>query len=141
MSREFLRDQADVVAGQISNNRVEQVLEGQDIAIVTDHRRRRVTGADRAAVRAARAVDCREVLPARPVSGVSGRLNVEARPSGAGGFALVQETETTGTYRKLVRNILFALGIGLAVACLAGPGPGHRSWPARYAESPPSPTR
>ncbi|MEV6717182.1 HAMP domain-containing sensor histidine kinase [Lentzea sp. NPDC051208] len=120
VSREFLRSQADVVAGQISNNRVEQILEGQDIAIVRITASGDVTGADRAAVRAVRAVDYREVLSGSPVSGVSGRLNVEARPSGAGGFALVQETETSGTYRKLVRNILGALGIGLAVACLAG---------------------
>ncbi|MFJ8966397.1 histidine kinase dimerization/phospho-acceptor domain-containing protein [Lentzea sp. NPDC102401] len=120
VSRESLRSQADVVAGQISNNRVEQILEGQDIAIVRITAAGDVTGADRAAVRAVRAVDYRGVLSGSPVSGVSGRLNVEARPSGAGGFALVQETETTGTYRKLVRNILGALGIGLAVACLAG---------------------
>ncbi|MDX8050090.1 HAMP domain-containing sensor histidine kinase [Lentzea sp. BCCO 10_0798] len=120
VSREFLRSQADVAAGQISNNRVEQILEGQDIAIVRITASGDVTGADRAAVRAVRAVDYREVLSGSPVSGVSGRLNVEARPSGAGGFALVQETETSGTYRKLVRNILGALGIGLAVACLAG---------------------
>ncbi|SDK31970.1 Signal transduction histidine kinase [Lentzea albidocapillata subsp. violacea] len=119
VSREFLRSQADVVAGQISNNRVEQILEGQDIAIVRITASGEVTG-DRAAVRAVRAVDYREVLSGSAVSGVSGRLNVEARPSGAGGFALVQETETSGTYRTLVRNILGALGIGLAVACLAG---------------------
>ncbi|MCX2953769.1 HAMP domain-containing sensor histidine kinase [Lentzea sp. NEAU-D7] len=120
VSREFLRSQADVVAGQISNNRVEQILEGQDIAIVRITASGDVTGADRAAVRAVRSVDYRKVLSGSAVSGVSGRLNVEARPSGAGGFALVQETETSGTYRKLVRNILGALGAGLAVACLAG---------------------
>ncbi|RDI20255.1 HAMP domain-containing sensor histidine kinase [Lentzea flaviverrucosa] len=120
VSREFLRSQADVVAGQISNNRVEQILEGQDIAIVRITASGDVTGTDRAAVRAVRAVDYRGVLSGSAVSGVSGRLNVEARPSGAGGFALVQETETSGTYRKLVRNVLGALGIGLAVACLAG---------------------
>ncbi|MET9231273.1 HAMP domain-containing sensor histidine kinase [Lentzea sp. NPDC003310] len=120
VSREFLRSQADVVAGQISNARVEQILEGQDIAIVRITADGDVTGEDRAAVRAVRTVDYRKVLSGSPVSGVSGRLNVEARPSGAGGFALVQETETSGTYRKLVRNILLALGIGLAVACLAG---------------------
>ncbi|MDX3663942.1 HAMP domain-containing sensor histidine kinase [Streptomyces sp. ID05-26A] len=120
VSREFLRSQADVVAGQISNNRVEQILEGQDIAIVRITASGDVTGSDRAAVRAVRAVDYRKVLSGSPVSGVSGRLNVEARPSGAGGFALVQETETTGTYRKLIRNIMIALGVGLAVAVLAG---------------------
>lgn len=120
VSREFLRSQADVVAGQISNNRVEQILEGQDIAIVRITASGDVTGTDRAAVRAVRAVDYRGVLSGSAVSGVSGRLNVEARPSGAGGFALVQETETRGTYRKLVRNVLGALGVGLAVACLAG---------------------
>ncbi|GHH61754.1 HAMP domain-containing sensor histidine kinase [Lentzea cavernae] len=119
VSREFLRSQADVVAGQISNNRVEQILEGQDIAIVRITAAGDVTGTDRAAVRAVRAIDYRKVLSGSPASGVSGRLNVEARPSGAGGFALVQQTETTGNYRKLVRNVLFALGIGLVVAALA----------------------
>ncbi|NKE59084.1 HAMP domain-containing histidine kinase [Lentzea sp. PSKA42] len=120
VSREILRSQADVVAGQISNNRIEQVLEGQGIAIVRISASGEVSGADRSAVRAAREVGVGRVLGGSPVSGVSGRLNVEARPSGAGGFALVQETETGTTYRKLVRNVLFALGIGLAVACLAG---------------------
>jgi two-component system, OmpR family, sensor kinase len=117
VSREILRSQADVVSGQISNARIEQVLEGQGIAIVRISAAGEFSGSDRAAVRAAR-----EVAAGRdaPFSGVSGRLNVEARASGAGGFALVQETETSNTYRKLVRNILFALGIGLAVACLAG---------------------
>ncbi|MFD4643263.1 histidine kinase dimerization/phospho-acceptor domain-containing protein [Lentzea sp. NPDC058436] len=120
VSREFLRSQADVVAGQISNNRVEQILEGQGIAIVRITAAGDVTGQDRAAVRAVRSVDYRKVLSGSAVSGESGRLNVEARPSGAGGFALVQQTETSGTYRKLVRNILFALGVGLLVAALAG---------------------
>ncbi|MEU0883238.1 HAMP domain-containing sensor histidine kinase [Lentzea sp. NPDC005914] len=120
VSREFLRSQADVVSGQISNNRIEQVLEGQGIAIVRISPAGELSGSDRAAVRAAREVNVERVRNGPPVSGVSGRLNVEARASGAGGFALVQETETGNTYRKLVRNIIFALGIGLAVACLAG---------------------
>ncbi|MCG8926822.1 sensor histidine kinase KdpD [Lentzea sp. CC55] len=120
VSREILRSQADVVAGRISDDRVERVLEDQGIAIVRISATGEVTGPDRAAVRAARDVGVREVLSGSPVSGVSGRLNVEARPSAAGGFALVQETETGGTYRKLVRNIVFALGVGLLVAALAG---------------------
>ncbi len=120
VSREFLRSQADVVSGQISNNRIEQVLEGQGIAIVRISAAGEVSGSDRAAVRAAREVHVDRVVGGSPVSGVSGRLNVEARASGAGGFALVQETETGNTYRKLVRNIIFALGVGLLVACLAG---------------------
>jgi two-component system OmpR family sensor kinase len=120
VSREILRSQADVVSGQISNNRIEQVLEGQGIAIVRISAAGEVTGSDRAAVRAARDVGVSQVLGGPPVSGVSGRLNVEARASGPGGFALVQETETSNTYRKLIRNILFALGVGLLVACLAG---------------------
>ncbi|MGW4209685.1 ATP-binding protein [Lentzea sp. NPDC004789] len=120
VSREILRNQADVVSGQISNNKVEQVLEGQGIAIVRISPSGEVTGSDKAAVRAARDVKVGRVLGGQPVSGVSGRLNVEARASGAGGFALVQETETGTTYRKLVRNIIFALGIGLLVACVAG---------------------
>ncbi|HEX8869940.1 MAG TPA: HAMP domain-containing sensor histidine kinase [Lentzea sp.] len=126
VSRDFLRAQADVVSGQVSNNRVEQLLEGQGIAIVRVTPAGEVTGSDRAAVRAAREVHVERVLGGSAVSGVSGRLNVEARASGAGGFALVQETGTTGTYRKLIRNILFALGIGLAVACLAGLALGSR---------------
>jgi two-component system OmpR family sensor kinase len=108
------------VAGQISDNRVEQVLEGQGIAIVRISPSGEVSGTDRAAVRAAREADVSRVLDGRPVTGVSGRLNVEARALGPGGFALVQETETSNTYRKLVRHIIFALGIGLVVACLAG---------------------
>lgn len=120
VSRDFLRSQADVVASQISNSRVEQILEGQGIAIVRITAAGDVTGDDRAAVRAVRSVDYRSVLSGSAVSGVSGLLNVEARPSGAGGFALVQQTQTSGSYRKLVRNIVFALGIGLVVAAVAG---------------------
>ncbi|GAB2814856.1 HAMP domain-containing sensor histidine kinase [Lentzea nigeriaca] len=120
VSREILRNQADVASGQISNNRVEQIFQGQGIAIVRISSAGEVSGSDRAAVRAAREVHAERVLNGGPVSGVSGRLNVEARPSGAGGFALVQETETSNTYRKLVRNIIFALAVGLVVACLAG---------------------
>lgn len=120
VSREILGNQADVVAGQVSNNRVEQVLEGQGIAIVKVSASGEISGADKAAVRAARAVRAEEVLTGKPVSRMSGRLLVEARQSGAGGFALVQEIETSGTARALVRNILFALAVGLIVACIAG---------------------
>ncbi|SDH36978.1 Signal transduction histidine kinase [Lentzea fradiae] len=120
VSREFLRSQADVVAGQLAGDRVEQVLERQGIAIVRISATGEVSGSDRAAVRAARDADVARVLTGTPVTGVSGRLNVEARPSGDGGFALVQATETSGAFRRLVRNVLFALGVGLVVACLAG---------------------
>ncbi|WP_053737750.1 HAMP domain-containing sensor histidine kinase [Nocardia sp. NRRL S-836] len=120
VSREILANQADVVAGQVSNNRIEQVLQGQGIAIVKVSAAGEVSGQDKAAVRAARSVHAEDVLAGQRVSRTSGRLLVEARPSGNGGFALVQETETGGNARALIRNILFALVIGLVVACVAG---------------------
>ncbi|TWP45833.1 HAMP domain-containing histidine kinase [Lentzea tibetensis] len=122
VSREMLSDQADVVAEQLGadRRRLVEVLQGQGIAIVEVSGSGVVSGADQAAVRAARDVNASRVASGASVSDASGRFLVEARPAGKGGFALVQEPENAGNGRKLVRNILFALGIGLVVAALAG---------------------
>jgi signal transduction histidine kinase len=113
VSREALADQADVVAqqldvGRAGRLRVVEVLRGQGIAVVLIGPDGGLTGEPRA-VRAVREAGMR--------SGTAGTRLVEVRP----GVALVQETGIgNGPGRKLLRNIAFALAIGLAVAAVAG---------------------
>jgi signal transduction histidine kinase len=112
--REALADQADVVAeqvgeaGRVGRLRVVEVLRGQGIAVV-------LIGPDGGLAGDPRAV--RAVRAAGTTSGTVGTRLVEVRS----GVALVQETATgDGPGRKLLRNITFALGVGLVVAALAG---------------------
>ncbi len=112
--REALADQADVVAEQVGETgragrlRVVEVLRGQGIAVVLIGPDGGLVG-DPQAVRAVRATG--------KESATVGTRLVEVRP----GVALVQETATgDGPGRKLLRNITFALGVGLLVAALAG---------------------
>ncbi|XVS65621.1 HAMP domain-containing sensor histidine kinase [Actinosynnema sp. CA-299493] len=113
VSREALADQADVVAGQLDVGRagrlrVVEVLRGQGIAVVLVGPDGGLTG-DPQAVRAVREVKGR--------SGAAGTRLVEVRD----GVALVQEAGIgNGPGRKLLRNITFALGVGLLVAAVAG---------------------
>ncbi|GLZ33926.1 two-component sensor histidine kinase [Lentzea sp. NBRC 105346] len=119
VSRQVLADQADVVNGQLGRN-IRDVLERQGIAVVTISATGDFTGTDQQAIRAAREAGAVRVTQGAAVHSGSGGYLVEARPNGKGGFALVQEPEVSGNGRKLVRNILFALGVGLLVAALAG---------------------
>ncbi|ROP38124.1 HAMP domain-containing sensor histidine kinase [Saccharothrix texasensis] len=113
VSREALADQADVVAeqldvGRAGRLRVVEVLRGQGIAVV-------LIGPDGGLTGEPRAV--RAVREAGVGSGSAGTRLVEVRP----GVALVQETGVgNGPGRKLLRNIAFALGVGLLVAAVAG---------------------
>lgn len=113
VSREALADQADVVAGQLDVGRagrlrVVEVLRGQGIAVV-------LIGPDGGLAGDPQAV--RAVREARVRSGVAGTRLVEVRD----GVALVQETGIgNGPGRKLLRNITFALAVGLLVAAVAG---------------------
>ncbi|MFE9746313.1 ATP-binding protein [Saccharothrix saharensis] len=113
VSREALADQADVVAeqldvGRAGRLRVVEVLRGQGIAVVLIGPDGGLTGEPRA-VRAVREVGVR--------SGTAGTRLVEVRP----GVALVQEAGLgNGPGRELLRNIAFALAVGLAVAAVAG---------------------
>ncbi|NUT46830.1 MAG: HAMP domain-containing histidine kinase [Saccharothrix sp.] len=113
VTRGALADQADVVAGQLDVGRagrlrVVEVLRGQGIDVVLIGPDGELTG-DPQAVRAVR--------QAKGESRLIGTRLVEARP----GVALVQETASgNGPGRKLLRNITFALGVGLLVAAMAG---------------------
>ncbi|MEU4768657.1 HAMP domain-containing sensor histidine kinase [Actinosynnema sp. NPDC023794] len=113
VGREALADQADVVAGQLDGGRagrlrVVEVLRGQGIAVV-------LIGPDGGLAGDPQAV--RAVREARVRSGAAGTRLVEVRD----GVALVQETGLgNGPGRKLLRNITFALLVGLLVAAVAG---------------------
>ena len=129
--QESLSDQADVMAAQlgdtaIAGRRVTQILAGQGVAVVRAGPNDGLVGADQRAVRAARRAGLADVTADRPLHGSAvidgARLLVEGRVvDGRGAVALVRETETAkGTGRKLVTNVLLALGAGMLVAAVAG---------------------
>ncbi|XVV04990.1 HAMP domain-containing sensor histidine kinase [Actinosynnema sp. CA-248983] len=113
VARASLSDQADVVTeqlGEMGRNarlRVVEVLRGQDIDVVAIGPNGRMVGDPRAV---------RAVRQAGGKSGTVGDLLVEVREN----VALVQPADTGGPGRQLVRSILFALGVGLLVAAVAG---------------------
>lgn len=84
-----------------------------------------MAGADERAVRAARRAGVARVANGRAVHGTANvggtTLLVEGRAlDGGGGVALVREAERTAVGRRLIGNVLFALGVGMGVAALAG---------------------
>lgn len=127
-----LSEQADVLASQVDQTglgsrlgltKAAQVVRGQGISVVTT--RQRLLPEDDAAVRAATAAGLERIGDGQRVSAtetIAGRQYlVEARGAGLGAFALVEPVEMAqDTQRALARNILFALGAGLAVAAVAG---------------------
>ncbi|MET0132383.1 MAG: HAMP domain-containing sensor histidine kinase [Kibdelosporangium sp.] len=129
VTQRVLANQADVVAAQlaetggtlIGRRRVVDILEGQGISVVGIGQRGAVTG-DPGAVAAAtqaRALDGGKV--SEVVESGSRTYLVEARDAPRGSFALVtQPASDRSTIRRLIGNILLALGIGLLVAALAG---------------------
>jgi signal transduction histidine kinase len=130
-TRGTLADQADVVAAQLSDvrvaaPRVTQILSGQGIDVVRRGTDGGIGGGGQQAVRAARRAGLGRVTADRPLHGsatVGGvLLLVEGRAVGGGGaVALVREAEhSTGVGRKLVANVILALGIGMVVAAGAG---------------------
>lgn len=129
VTRQTLSDQADVVAGQLSDSklglrRVVEVLGGQGVAVVQVRPNGNVVSSDATAERAARQAGITELTgPVHTTVELNGRtLLVELRPADPrGAIGLVRETETAkGTGRKLIGNIAVALGIGLLVAAVAG---------------------
>ncbi|SDI64488.1 Signal transduction histidine kinase [Actinokineospora alba] len=129
VTRQTLSDQADVVAGQLSDSklglrRVVEVLGGQGVAVVQVRPNGNVVSSDATAERAARQAGITELTgPVHTTVELNGRvLLVELRPADPrGAIGLVRETETAkGVGRTLVRNIAFALGLGLLVAAVAG---------------------
>jgi signal transduction histidine kinase len=129
--RENLSDQADVVAAQLSEvrvagRRVDQILEGQDVAVVRRGRNGGIGGDDPRAVRAARRAGLAGVTLDKPLHGTvtigGDQLLVEGRAlDGQGAVALVRESApAAGTGQRLISSVLFALGIGILVATVAG---------------------
>lgn len=130
LTREILAVQADVVAAQLSESRlgirrVNEILRGQGVAVVRRGAGGKLTGDD-GAVLAARRAGIDRVTSSSPLSGsavIDGdTVLVEARAvSERISVALVREVATArGTGRKLVGNIVVALGVGLLVAAGAG---------------------
>ncbi|MEU4249273.1 HAMP domain-containing sensor histidine kinase [Amycolatopsis sp. NPDC026612] len=125
-----LSAQADVVASQLDETgignrlgvgKVADVVRGQGISVVVRRAGGQALGeavAVQAAVKAGLGAD-----ESQRVTVAGSQYLVETRVVGARGaaFALVLPTRNAqATQRALVRNILLALGIGLAVAALAG---------------------
>ena len=129
--QQSLRDQADVVAGQLDDTgignrlaigKVAAVVRAQGIEVVVH----RVTGQNTGQATAVHAAELAGLASganrsARVAVGSIDYL-VEVRAVGTqAAFALVQPVRSAeATQRALVRNILLALGIGLLVAAAAG---------------------
>ncbi|SES25746.1 sensor histidine kinase [Actinokineospora terrae] len=129
VTQQTLSDQADVFVSQFADNRIGlrrmvEVLNGQGVAVVQARPNGVVVTGDATAEKAARQAGLLDLTgPAHQVVEVGNRtLLVELRPADArGAIALVREAETVkGSGRKLIRNIVVALGIGLLVAAVAG---------------------
>ncbi|MEV4310722.1 HAMP domain-containing sensor histidine kinase [Actinocrispum sp. NPDC049592] len=128
VSRSVLSDQATVVAAQLDEGgqlllrpRIVEILKGQNILAVNIGPRGAVTG-DTTAVTIARQADVLDGSDHSKVTEYNGHTwLIEARATPRGGFVLVQQPAgDRSTARKLLGNILVALGIGLAVAAVAG---------------------
>jgi signal transduction histidine kinase len=134
VTRNSLSHQADVIAGQVEEagvanllglRRVAQVLNGQGVSVV-QARQGRLIGDDTQAVQAAREAGAASLGPTTSIStskSVGGHtLLVEGRAvSPRAGFALVQPvTAGSDTRHQLNRYILIALAVGLGVAAIAG---------------------
>jgi signal transduction histidine kinase len=129
VTRKVLADQADVVAAQLAETggqlagrrRVVDILEGQGIAVVAVGQRGVLAG-NPAAVAVARQAGATTGGTVSKTVETSGHTwLVEARDAPRGSFALVLEPASNkSTVRRLIGNILLALGIGLLVAAVAG---------------------
>jgi two-component system OmpR family sensor kinase len=129
VTRQFLTDQANVIAAQLAETsgtlagrrNVRDILEGQGISVVVVGPRGGVEG-DADAVAAARQVGALSGgKVSKTVESGGHTWFIEGRDTPRGSFVLAfQPTADRSVIRPLVRNILLALGIGLAVAALAG---------------------
>jgi two-component system OmpR family sensor kinase len=131
VGRQVLSDQADVIAGQLTDQgalvglrKVVEVLNGQEVQVVLIGPRGVLTG-DEPARQAAAQAGATAVSEGNPVSRtvrVAGRTElVEARQGRAGGFALVREAEVgNGPSQVFRRNILISLLVGGGVALVVG---------------------
>jgi two-component system OmpR family sensor kinase len=129
VTRQFLTDQANVIAAQLAEaggtlagrKNVRDILEGQGIAVVVVSQRGGIEGDADAVVAARQAGALSGGKVSKTVESGGHTWFVEARDAPRGSFVLAfQPTADRSVIRPLVRNILLALGIGLAVAALAG---------------------
>jgi signal transduction histidine kinase len=134
VTTQVLSSQADVVAGQIADGgpgwragllKVVEVLRGQGVTVVLVAESGALTSTDPLATQAARQAGAGRAAGGARVSTtvtVAGSSYVvAARGTPNGGFALVQRADTGApTVRRLVRDVLLALAIGLGVAGVAG---------------------
>jgi two-component system OmpR family sensor kinase len=129
VTRKVLADQADVVAAQLDDNggqligrrRIIDILEGQGISVVGIGPRGAVTGEPAAVAAARQAGALSGGKVSRTVESADHTYLVEARDTPRGAFVLVQQPASDrSTVRRLIGNILLALGIGLVVAAVAG---------------------
>ncbi|WP_026423152.1 HAMP domain-containing sensor histidine kinase [Actinokineospora inagensis] len=129
VTQQTLSDQADVFVSQFADNRIGlrrmvEVLNGQGVAVVQVRPNGTVVSGDATAEKAATQAGLAHVTTAEHAAvDVGGRtMLVELRPADSrGAIALVKASETVkGSGRKLVANIVVALGIGLLVAAVAG---------------------
>jgi two-component system OmpR family sensor kinase len=131
LTRQTMSDQADVVAGELADSRIAvrravEILQGQGISVVQRRPSGNLVSGDASAVQAARAAGIDRVTVDAPLHATveidGDEVLVEARAVDAqNAFALVRKAATArGSGRDLVRNILFALLVGLVVAVGAG---------------------
>ena len=133
VTRNYLADQADVLAGQLAGEqparlglaRLTPLLARQGITVV-NVARTGVTGANARAVRAATAAgvpgltDGKRLSATVPIDGRS--VLVEGRSVNGRAFALVSTVENgpAAAQQSLQRRVLLALAIGVAAAVLGG---------------------
>ncbi len=131
ISQQTLAAEADVVAAQLAESRLgarrlNEILQGQGVEVVRRGATGGLAGVDETAVEAARRAGLAEVSAEVPLHGTA-RVNgstllVEGRTvEGDIAIALVGRVATAeGSGRRLLNNVVFALGIGLLVAAGAG---------------------
>jgi two-component system, OmpR family, sensor kinase len=135
VTRDVLAQQADVVAAQLADSggnlrgrgvgmrRVVEVLRGQDVTVVLVTSRGTsgagLLGPALASAGVGRVLDGQPLSTTVPLGGSS--YLVEARPTAAGGFALVRASDAGPIGSGLVRrNLTVALLVGVAVAVAVG---------------------
>ena len=134
VTTQALSDRADLILAQLADapasadqtlSTTAGVLAAQGIDVVRIGPNGRLTGPDRPPVRAARQAGAEQAVDGRAISGsvvVGGqRQLVEARSTGAGGFALVAPADVAAATRQaLERRLLWAILGGVVAAVLVG---------------------
>jgi two-component system OmpR family sensor kinase len=129
VTQHVLANQADVVAAQldesggqlIGRNRISDILRGQGILVAGIGPRGAILGDATAITVGRQAGALKGGRISRTVDSGGHTWLVEARDIAKGSFVLVEQPAADqDTVRRLIGNILLALGIGLLVAAVAG---------------------